>query len=100
MKEAGAVIFFLCQPDLRSKLNKTKKRFAKFDPVLDDKGIIRANGRLHRTDLPEENKQPIFLPEEHPWVYLLAKNSYTRVTVLWELTLLTMANSSVAPQNS
>ena len=72
LKDAEAVIFFLCQRDLRNDMNNTKRRFPKFDPVLDDKGIIRANGRLHKTDLPEENKHPIILPGEHPWVYLLA----------------------------
>ena len=36
------------------------------------KGIIRAKGRLGKSNLPEEKKHPVLLPNEHPLVRIFA----------------------------
>ena len=72
LSEAQEAIFFICQKPLREDKDMTKKRFRKFDPIKDSKGLIRANGRLSQVDLPEEVEHPILLPGEHPLTHLLA----------------------------
>ena len=55
-----------------TRFGKTKRRFYKLDPVFDEKGIIRAEGRLNESNLPIEMKHPVLLPSEHYIVYLFA----------------------------
>ena len=56
----------------RTNLDKTKRKFQKYNLVYDDQGLIRSNGRLNKTELPDQLKKPILLPGEHPLIRLLA----------------------------
>lgn len=49
-----------------SLVGKRLKRFSslyKLDPVMDD-GVLRVGGRLDKSAMPEETKQPIILPKD------------------------------------
>ena len=79
LRNAEKVLFHICQKDLREDLMETRKRFVKLDPVFDEDEVIRANGRLGKTTLPEESKHPVILPGEHPWVRLLALHHHRKL---------------------
>ena len=70
---AEKTLFSICQKKMKTDINETKKRFLKYNPVVDDTGIIRAKGRLGMTSLPEEAKYPILLSADHPIVRVYAR---------------------------
>ncbi|XP_055591310.1 uncharacterized protein LOC129743352 [Uranotaenia lowii] len=43
------------------------------NPVIED-GLIHVTGRLNLADLPEEQKQPILIPREHPFSKIILLN--------------------------
>ncbi|KRZ04078.1 hypothetical protein T11_4559 [Trichinella zimbabwensis] len=54
------------------------ERLKKFQPFLDDKGLLRMGGRLQQATLPPESKHPILLPSHHPLVELLIRDHHIR----------------------
>ena len=79
LRAAEKTLFLICQKDLRLDLDKTKRRFLKYNPVFDDEGLIRAKGRLEKTSLCEDKKHPILLPAEHPIIHLFALHHHRRL---------------------
>ena len=49
------------------------------DPFLDQEGILRVGGRLHRADLSYEERHPIILPKEHHITKLLIRQYHQNV---------------------
>ncbi|XP_068250213.1 uncharacterized protein [Palaemon carinicauda] len=47
------------------RLIPKNSKLRKLDPFIDDKGIVRINGRLQFSDLSYESKHPIILPKGH-----------------------------------
>ena len=70
IEEAKKLLFLVAQRELKNDLEGTRKRFAKYNPVSDGEGLIRASGRLKKIDVPKELKCPILLREEHPYIRL------------------------------
>lgn len=62
IREAQKTLFLIAQKELKDDLDGTRKRFAKYNPVIDGEGLIRDNGRLKKIAVPEELKYPILLP--------------------------------------
>ena len=79
LKIAEKTLFLIIQKSLRVDLIETKRRFLKLDPVFDDEGIIRAKGRLEKSNLPNEKKHPILLSSEHPIVHIFASYHHRRL---------------------
>ena len=61
--DAEKTLILISQEELHNNLDITKKRFLKFDPVIDNDGIIRAKGRLENVDVADEIKHPYFYLE-------------------------------------
>ena len=72
IRRAETTIYYMCQAGLRIDLVKTKQRFRKYNPVVDERGMIRGKGRLVETQLAMEVKHPILLPGESTIVRILA----------------------------
>ncbi|KRX12430.1 hypothetical protein T07_1185 [Trichinella nelsoni] len=54
------------------------ERLKKFQPFLDDEGILRMGGRLQQATLPPESKHSILLPSHYPLVELLIQDHHVR----------------------
>ena len=65
IRNASTTIYFVCQAELRSDMTKTKQRFRKYNPIVDQDGLIRGKGRLVKTELNDEVKYPVLLPGEY-----------------------------------
>ena len=51
----------------------------KLTPKLDENGLLRAHGRLeHVRSLPQELRNPVILPRDHPLVILLLRDLHER----------------------
>ena len=50
-----------------------KSNIYRLDPFLDQEGILRVGGRLHRADLSYKERHPIILPKEHHITKLLIR---------------------------
>ena len=72
LSTSQSMLFLICQRTLQNDINETKQRFHKFSLVEDPSGVIRVQGRLEKSSLPDEVKNPILLPGEHPITRLLA----------------------------
>ncbi|KRX13015.1 Tigger transposable element-derived protein 6, partial [Trichinella nelsoni] len=53
-------------------------KLARFNPYLDENGLLRVGGRLQNSDMDAERKHPILLPSTHPVVMLLIKRVHER----------------------
>ena len=49
----------------------SKSNVAQLCPFIDNQGIMRARGRLSKTDFEFDTKHPIFLPSKHPATRLM-----------------------------
>ena len=57
--------------DLKSKKTvSSNSKIVSLSPFIDSNGVLRAKGRLRRTNLPFETKHPIILPSKHRAVEL------------------------------
>ena len=56
-----------------------KSNIYRLDPFLDQEGILRVGGRLHRADLSYEKRHPIILPKEHHITKLLIRQYHQNV---------------------
>ena len=50
-----------------------------FGLFVDDKGLLRCQGRINNSDLVIQQKNPILLPSRHPYIDLLVKEYHYRV---------------------
>jgi hypothetical protein len=58
-------------------LNDSKLR--NWNPFLcQSTGLLRVGGRIHKAELPEEEKHPIILPSDHPAIELFAQDIHRR----------------------
>ena len=78
LRNAERTIFYICQTELRSDLSKTKRRFCKYNPMVDGTGLIKSKGRLVETDLDDKVKYPVLLPGECETVRTLAVHYHRR----------------------
>jgi hypothetical protein len=58
----------------KKKDEKIEGMLSQFNPFLDKDGIIRAEGRLQASLLPEQTKTPIILPSD---------NNFVRMMIVW-----------------
>ena len=56
-----------------------KSKIIQFGLYLDEAGILRSRGRLNESSLPLVCKNPIFLPNKHPFVNLLIMHIHNDV---------------------
>ena len=79
LEEAAQLIWKLVQlevyseeiDDLKSKKTvSSNSKIVSISPFIDSNGILRAKGRLRRTNLPFETKHPVILPSKHRAVEL------------------------------
>ena len=52
--------------------------FANVSPFLDDEGVVRAGGRLRKSDMPFHQKHPILLPENHHVTQLILSHYHIK----------------------
>ena len=50
---------------MERKRNLQKSHLYRFDPYIDDAGILRVDGRLRRSNLSSNEKHPVILPKNH-----------------------------------
>ncbi|KRZ75294.1 Gypsy retrotransposon integrase-like protein 1 [Trichinella papuae] len=53
-------------------------RLQQFDPFIDEHGLLRIGGRLQNSDLPENTKHPILLPDKHPITTAIIRRCHLR----------------------
>ncbi|KRZ81127.1 hypothetical protein T08_3442, partial [Trichinella sp. T8] len=53
-------------------------KLARFNPYLDENGLLRVGGRLQNSDMDAKRKHPILLQSRHPVVMLLIKRVQER----------------------
>ena len=60
--------------------NSVRKRspLAQLNPFIDSTGVIRARGRLEDSDLPEDMKTPILLPQKHRLTMLVIEHAHRK----------------------
>ena len=51
---------------------------AQLNPFIDDAGLIRLRGRLENSDLPEDMKAPILLPQRHRLTRLIIQDAHRK----------------------
>ena len=51
---------------------------AQLNPFIDSTGVIRARGRLENSDLPEDMKTPILLPQRHRLTRLVIEDAHRK----------------------
>ena len=78
LENAQLALFFLCQNDIREDFDSCRSTFANIAPVIDERGIIRAEGRLGKLPLRHEVRHPIILPGNSPLVALYARRKHVR----------------------
>ena len=69
---------FLCQSEFREDFAACRSTFASIAPVLDAKGIVRAEGRIGQLPLHPDVCHPIILPGNSPLVELYARRKHIR----------------------
>ncbi|KRX69980.1 hypothetical protein T06_14245 [Trichinella sp. T6] len=55
-----------------------ESKLARFNPYLDENGLLRVGGRLQNSDMDAERKHPILLPSTHLVMMLLIKRVHER----------------------
>ena len=78
LKDAQQALFFLCQSEFREDFAACRSTFASIAPVLDAKGIVRAEGRIGQLPLHPDVCHPIILPGNGPLVELYARRKHIR----------------------
>ena len=78
LKYAQQGLFFLCQSEFREDFVACRSTFASIAPVLDAKGIVRAEGRIGKLPLHPDVCHPIILPGNSPLVELYARRKHIR----------------------
>ena len=78
LKDAQQALFFLCQSEFREDFVACRSTFASIAPVLDAKGIVRAEGRIGKLPLHPDVCHPIILPGNSPLVELYARRKHIR----------------------
>ena len=78
LKDAQQALFFLCQSEFREDFAACRSTFASIAPVLDAKGIVRAEGRIGQLPLHPDVCHPIILPGNSPLVELYARRKHIR----------------------
>ncbi len=71
-------------PESRELLKRRRKllrnsKISRLDPFVDQDGILRVGGRLHRADLAYEERHPVILPKKHHVTELLIRHHHKRV---------------------
>ncbi|XP_066971914.1 uncharacterized protein [Macrobrachium rosenbergii] len=61
IQEAELALFYASQKSLNNQDEVNHKQIKKLDPKLDEKGILRIGGRLHKLHLPYEQRHPVLL---------------------------------------
>ena len=56
-----------------------RSRLLTLQPYLDEKGLLRVGGRLHKAPLPEEIKHPIILDPKHEITRLIVAQFHQRL---------------------
>ncbi|XP_051251663.1 uncharacterized protein LOC127361224 [Dicentrarchus labrax] len=51
----------------------------KLDPFLDENGLLRVGGRIHKADLKDQEKHPLILPGGHQVTTLLVRHYHNKV---------------------
>ena len=51
----------------------------KFGLFLDERGVLRCNGRINNAPIPQTAKKPVLLPAKHPLVRLLIQQAHEQV---------------------
>ncbi|CAB4023458.1 hypothetical protein AWC38_SpisGene24962 [Paramuricea clavata] len=54
-------------------------KIIQFGLYLDEAGVLRSRGRLNESSLPLDSKNPIFLPNKHPFVNLLILHMHNEI---------------------
>ena len=54
-------------------------KIIQFGLYLDEAGVLRSRGRLNESSLPLDSKNPIFLPNKHPFVNLLILHIHNEI---------------------
>lgn len=52
---------------------------ARLDPYIDENGLTRVGGRIHRADLEDQEKHPLILPADHHVTTLLVRHYHDKV---------------------
>ena len=52
---------------------KGRKSLENLNPMKDEDGLLRIDGRLRHADIPYESKHPVILPKEHPITELVVR---------------------------
>ncbi|XP_068221796.1 uncharacterized protein [Palaemon carinicauda] len=61
IREAELASFYASQKSLDNQYEVNHKQIKKLDPKLDEKGILRIGGRLHKLQLPYKQRHPVLL---------------------------------------
>ncbi|XP_068246726.1 uncharacterized protein [Palaemon carinicauda] len=61
IQEAELALFYASQKSLKNQDEVNHKQTKKLDQKLDEKGILRIGGRLHKLHLPYEQRHPVLL---------------------------------------
>ncbi|XP_068209439.1 uncharacterized protein [Palaemon carinicauda] len=64
IQEAELALFYASQKSLNNQNEVNHKQIKKLDPKLDEKGILRIGGRLHKLHLSYEQRHPVLLVAE------------------------------------
>lgn len=59
-------------------VNGTKSKLKSLVPYLDERGIIRATGRLNKSDLDSSQKHPIIMPPNHKFMIAFARSEHLK----------------------
>ncbi|XP_072763662.1 uncharacterized protein [Anoplolepis gracilipes] len=71
--------FALERMDLRANKGISKKsKLVTLNPFLDQKGILRVDGRLCHANIEYSRRHPIILPAKHPFTELVIRDSHLR----------------------
>ena len=54
-------------------------RVLQFGLFIDEKGLLRCEGRINKANIPRESKNPILLPSKHPIVDLIVRDVHHQV---------------------
>ncbi len=86
--KASAIIIRVAQEEVYSqeiKCIKKQERIPKssplhtLDPFIDEQGLLRVGGRLHRSSLNQSEKTPLIIPGKHHIATLLIRHHHERI---------------------
>ncbi len=63
----------------RNQMIKATSSLYKLDPFLDNDGLVRIGGRLHKATMPFEEKHPVIIPKNSHITTLLIQHYHSKV---------------------